>query len=537
MNPVKEHLIYIEADDELSDLFSKIEDSKGKKLRIIVPRRATLLHSLVNIKMLKRRLDKEEKNAIFVSNDETARQLLNNAGLDCEENPEEITPVQKGTTVAVHWWNRWRQKIRTYLTEEEAPKNAKKGKTNKYQFILNRPNSKYLILLVTVSVLLLVLILYLALPSATIYIKPNINLKKSSLNITLADSVMNSNILMQDRVVATFPLETEFEKRITVGSTGQNFIGARSRGTVTLINTSDREWPIIANSRLQTPNGLVYLTDNFVTVPARGSANVSVTARDKDNGGKFIGSRGNIGASRLILPGLSDYNQKLIYGQTEGLNGGTDDMEKFVQKDDLSAARSKIEAELKYYAKNELLKKLNEIESQHGKKYRLLDFDARFINTEVIKDSIVIPQITGQKVGDFEVSGKLRVKGIYYDEEEVRNILLANLQRHLHSGQKLIKVKDDSIVYNDIVFVDEEKKVIKITASLEGIITSDFFNKQNNLAQTLREMVLQKTKKEAENLIANRKEVSEVHISVWPLWTPTLPAIPDNITIKVEDVE
>ena len=54
--PAKD-VIYIDVDDEITTIIDKVRSSQSKILALVLPKRATTLQSIVNMKLLKRSAD------------------------------------------------------------------------------------------------------------------------------------------------------------------------------------------------------------------------------------------------------------------------------------------------------------------------------------------------------------------------------------------------------------------------------------------------------------------------------------------------
>ncbi|QQR54872.1 hypothetical protein IPG41_06880 [Candidatus Peregrinibacteria bacterium] len=75
----------------------------------------------------------------------------------------------------------------------------------------------------------------------------------------------------------------------------------------------------------------------------------------------------------------------------------------------------------------------------------------------------------------------------------------------------------------------------KITAQIQGVeeyeIDADLEGGEE-LAKKIKEHIAGKAIEEAEAYIQNLPEVNQVEIKMWPVWSPTIPTLPDNIKIK-----
>jgi formiminotetrahydrofolate cyclodeaminase len=54
--------IYIEADDEITTVIEKIITAKNKIIAVVLPKRATVFQSVVNMKLLKKAADETKRD-------------------------------------------------------------------------------------------------------------------------------------------------------------------------------------------------------------------------------------------------------------------------------------------------------------------------------------------------------------------------------------------------------------------------------------------------------------------------------------------
>ena len=57
--------IYIDIDDEITGIIDKVQGSKGKVVAFVLPKRAAVFQSIVNMKLLKRAADSGERTGAY----------------------------------------------------------------------------------------------------------------------------------------------------------------------------------------------------------------------------------------------------------------------------------------------------------------------------------------------------------------------------------------------------------------------------------------------------------------------------------------
>jgi len=107
--------IFIDLDDEIIFITEKVAKAQGNDVILIVPDRASLLGSIVNLKLLFSNIAKSKKNVILVTKDDIGQKLARRASFVSVENVGEITD---------QIWNKARDSREKFI--EELEKNKKK---------------------------------------------------------------------------------------------------------------------------------------------------------------------------------------------------------------------------------------------------------------------------------------------------------------------------------------------------------------------------------------------------------------------------
>ncbi|OIO52961.1 hypothetical protein AUJ78_00630 [Candidatus Peregrinibacteria bacterium CG1_02_41_10] len=521
--------ISLDADDSILDIVSKIKQAKGNRLIVQVPYSFTLLENPINLRLLAKKLaDSIGQVAIHSANPKVLRnaQEVGFKTIVVKTKATASVPVATSSRVGK-------------LLFPEKPNNS-----NLIYFGL--VNKRPLLFFALISLVFLMLIVYLAIPGATLYLKPTTQIKTSALNVVLVDVTKETVPAEHPYLVPAYPLQIIFEKEVTMSVSGENFLGASSQGKIVLTNARKDPWTIVKNSRLQTQTGLVFLTQKQVVVPpARlkdgkiesGKLEVEVVAREKDALGQIIGAKGNVEPTIFFFPALSAENQRLIWGESQvAFTGGTTQTEKFVLETDKQNALKKIEQEMKFQAVNELKKAVEKLNQERKARFVLFDkfndcVRSKLLSTDVDK---IVP---GTKQENFTVKGAMEVFGYFFDDQYLVEILARNLREHLAPTEILHRVKNDSLTYNELLKVDLDKGYLKFTSSLRGVISFRFQNEKKDLTKIVQDKVKGMPIQTAENWVNNLREVSSVRIKTWPWWSPNLPALPGNIKVVIEEVE
>lgn len=553
-------IIYIEIDEEINSILDRIKKVKEKDVFLVVPAKSLIFQSILNLKILKTKTEDLSKTLTLVTKYARGKELCKNIDLkvidslqnkdDSQEIKIKINSIDAYRNDSSDEEPRYKDQSKVSITEIIGKVSQKfKTKTdelksdyNFYDFSFSRPNRKGLIAIIFLSVSLFFFISYIALPGATIYILPKSDVIESSLNIELADAIMNQKIFEENPpyMVKTSPIEAVFEKKINFDTLSTVFEGTNAQGKIKLVNIAEQSWTLKTQTRFQTKDGLVFRSKEWVTVPAKKAdqafafAYVNIEADEFDVYKQIIGDRGNIGPTKFIIPGLSAFNQKYVWGESEApLQGGVSKWSKIVQKEDLEAAKKKVEKDILDSAKQDMKTYIEHQNEINRIDLVLLD-NPKYIKKEVLE--IRLPEnLIGQKKNQIEVYIKLKVTALAYDDLKFKQILKSNLYAKSHPDMQVKEVNFDNVGY-DIIDENKTLKIIKISATVNGReeYTVDTSTESGlRFVNKIKSSVLGMSKDDAENYLTNLKEVSQAKISTWPFFSTRLPGLPENIEVKM----
>ena len=561
----KKKILFVQIDEEITSVFGKLEKLPYKEIYLVVPKRAVLLQSVVNLKILKQKLEEIDKTIAIITNDPNGMKLALQAELkvfdqwdlgseltpdqedrdpnsalvkpiaatqnDVEESLPSRLPKKKASIFEVVRDMKHKDKgfsLRSYLSD------MKKNRLENQPIRLSPGKRKWLFSFLLASALVLGVVVYVAFPGATIVIEPTADVVSKGLNITLEPTPDSDD----EKSLKSYSVETELETTISHPATGIENQGSNASGTITVYNVSGGERVLIKETRFQTEEGLVFRLQNEVTVPAGTTGNpgvldVTVVADAVDANGGAVGDRGNIGPSRFFLPGLREDSRDELYGEsTAAMTGGTSQIIARVTEEDLQAAQTKLESELKEIVLADLRKEVLSLGNTNGLNLKLVEDTATLQFGTVDVD---LPyELVGQEMENFEVTGSITLSGVAYDSDALYELLKAQIVAVETPGKQLISVDKDSISMS-VLESNPSSGTYKITAQIQGVeeyeIDTDLEGGAE-LSKRIKEHIAGKTVEEAEAYIQNLPEVTKVEIKVWPVWSPTIPSLPDNIKIK-----
>src|SRR4051794_19842462 len=79
-------VIYLDVDDEITAIIDKVELAKQKIVALVLPKRATMLQSIVNMRLLKRSAAAAGKSVVLITSEHALMPLAGAAGIHVAKN-------------------------------------------------------------------------------------------------------------------------------------------------------------------------------------------------------------------------------------------------------------------------------------------------------------------------------------------------------------------------------------------------------------------------------------------------------------------
>ncbi len=95
-------VIYIDVDDEITSIIDKIENAEQKVVALVLPKRATSLQSIVNMKLLARSAKTADKNPVLITSEAALLPLAGAAGLHVAKNLQSQPEIPDAPAGIIH---------------------------------------------------------------------------------------------------------------------------------------------------------------------------------------------------------------------------------------------------------------------------------------------------------------------------------------------------------------------------------------------------------------------------------------------------
>jgi len=541
-------VIYIDADEEITGMIDKVLASDQKLVALVLPKRATVLQSIVNMKLLKRSATEGKKQLVLITSEASLLPLAGAVGLhvakSLQSKPEIPDAPDKPIADETH--------AVELPGEEEAPADTAKtvgelsGEADETIELDDEPESddspaaeakshgkghkgfkipnfnKFRLLIIAGAAALVALIVFGVLgfmvwPKAEIEVKTDSTAVESSLDVTLK-TAPETTLDVATNVVPAQVQESKKTISQQVAATGQIDKGSKATGDVTLKLTdcSTAQVKVPAGTGL-TASGLTFITTESATLdsvkvgnqckndsfPNFSTATVSVVAQ---NGGEQY----NIPATSYKVLGYSN-----VTGEGTPMTGGTTDIVKVVSQADIDSAKQKIAEQDAAQVKDELKK-------------ALIDKDLFAIESTYATTAPSTKQ--SANVGDHADVVTVTQEVVYSmlgaKRDDLEKVIAADANKQIDSKkQKILEYGLDEATIN-LQNQKPEGTVITLASTVIAGPELDIAN--------IKKQVAGKKASVAQEIIKKNPGVTDVTVKYSPFWVSAIPAKTSKIHITVE---
>ena len=539
-------VIYIDVEDDITTIISKIKASKERIIALVSPRRIGVLQSAVNIRLLARAATSADKRIVLITNDSVLIGLAASAKIPIaktlQSKPEiaeipalkvdDDNDVIDGGKLAVG--DMADSAKRSKKSDEDsvvdnaiADANKKESKgLDSLKKMVKKPKVpdfntfRKKLLLIGGSALLLVVFLVWAIwfaPHATVIISAKTTSMTVSdtvgLNETAATNV-KSNIIKSIKKELTKEVSVEFS------ATGKKNVGEKATGVVVFSNSSSSSVTISAGTILKN-SGLSYTLNSSVTVPGAtlgwscpgykcsGSASGAITA--SEGGAQYNAATGRMSIS------VDDISASL----RSATSGGTDKTATVVTAGDIESAKSKLSEKKIDGLKEQLL-------SSFG--------DSATVITESYVENRSDPSssvaVDGEAIGAVTLKSTITASALAIDKNELKNFVEAKLKEEI-SGKKSQRIYDNGV--NKVAFSQFSRahNVQTVRLTTNGKVGPDI--KEANV----KDQAKGKSYGEVQSAIESIEGVEDVDVKFSPFWVKSVPKDINkiNVEFKIKDVK
>jgi hypothetical protein len=372
-----------------------------------------------------------------------------------------------------------------------------KGKRN-----TNRVYVKIVSVFLVLTVLAIFIVIHFAVSKVTIKIYANLANKTDAVLVEMMPET--SPDITAESFLGKI-ITVEFETELSSPSTIKTVESDKAGGYVTIHNNYSKSQPLVATTRLLTPDNKLYRIQNGVTVPAGG--NVEVWAEADEAGDQFI-----IDATNMIIPGLWEGLHELIYAEAKDGMSLTSLPKYVATQQDLDTTQQKLTIQAETEA-------LNLINASLPEKL-VINKDRLFLKfTELDSTNI------GSTSEEIYLKQAVTAYGLVFSEEDLQNRAQEKFINELTSQEKIVKFLPSDFSYEILeINTETEKAVLDVT--MTAVISTN-----EKMAQIDKEKLIGLDKANIETYLQSIG-VEQTEIKFFPVWLRKVPKIQDHIIIE-----
>ncbi len=571
--PAKD-VIYIDVDDEITTIIDKVRGSQSKILALVLPKRATTLQSVVNMKLLKRSADETSKNLVLITSETGLLPLAANVGMYVAKNlqskpeiphvpaavaelPDDfeesinmddsdaklVKPgLDKSAAVgdlargsmppsslddAINLDNTDKNPIMRNMPPTGAvvggpgPKGDKnapiapKGKKNKKLAIPNFDKFR-LWLIIGGGGLALIIFLWImcfkVMPRATILVKTNSTAVDTNLNITLSTS---SNSLSADGGVV--PAQSQQTQKTLTGqadASGQRNDGQKASGTVSMsAGACSGTVPadVPAGTGI-TASGQTFITQTSASfAPATSHGSCTwQSAKSITVSAQTGGAKGNLDSGTTFAVA----GRSDVKGtSSDPFTGGTDQITKILQQSDIDAAKQKIASQDTGAIKQQLQNQLTNM--------GLYPVPATFTTGT---PNITTSAKAGDEAGNVTVTENLTYTMLGAKQADLKKLIANAVDEQIDAKKQVITDYGLDSAEFTIQNADNGNVAMHVTAVAGPSLKTE----------TLRQQVAGKKLNDTKQIIKSNPGVTDVTVNYSPFWVSSTPSSTSKISITID---
>ena len=533
-------VIYIDVEDDITAIISKVKASKEKIVALVPPKRIGVLQSAVNLRLLARAADQGDKRLVVITSNHALMSLAASANLPVAKNlqskpelaPIAVLDVDDGDDVidgndlpvgdharlpentavdavigasAVSASQLARPPKDGDIAKPRAKSGAKVPNFNTFR--------KKLVLGVVGGVLLIAFLVWAIAfaPRATIVVSAKTSDSSVNAKVTVGDKLTTD--LTKNSIKATKVVKSE-KKTIDFGASGTKNAGEKATGTVVFRNGSPTAVAVPAGTTL-TNDGLNFVTSGSVTVPGAtlsfscqpnnlcpGSATVTVTA--PEGGAKYNAAEGSMSGA----PGGLSANLQ------NPTSGGTDKVVKVVTAEDVQKARDSL-------AEGESKEAQAQLKTQL-KNAKVIDGSYRVDYTDVKST----PDVGGESASGNAVLTATVVYGIYgLSDAELAKYLDAYLKKQLSNAddQRVYENGSEKPAFQDVANNPEGAELTLVATAKVGPQLDENEIKKQSVGRKGGEI---------QESLQSIQGIQSVEVKYFPFWVSSVPGDEKKVNVQ-----
>lgn len=523
--------IYIDVEDEITAVIDKVVNAKRGIVALVLPKRASVFMSVVNMKLLKKAAKRADKNLVLITSDSSVLPIAATTGIHVAKTLTSRPEVPKTTELAT-------KDEAVDLTDTEAApdvtsdeesieidntgRNAEgkpdAGKAKKIRRIMRIPDFSsfrlraFLALTLVVSLIVLWFVGFVVMPTATVTI--NTDTSTITINAPVTLDVDATEADLDGRVLPATRVQVEKLDKLKVPATGQKNVGEKASGIMTLTNCiNDGENKIVPAGTVFSRNNLNFVTTEAVTLPFAVFAGSTCMSDDFGRSRDVSVEAAQPGTEYNVQDGNFSSSISGIRAYGSDMTGGSSEIIKVVSAEDVKNAEEQLKGISKGAALGELKKQLEERDK--------LPLEATI--SEGAPTTINSPAVDAE-AEEVEVTTTITYALLGIDSDDFSALLDNEVKKNVSESDKNIR---DNGKEGAVIKLSNRPDEARTVITIETVATLG----PDIHEAALRASIAGKRRGEIEKEIEAIDGVSSVSVEYSPGWVTTTPKSADKIRI------
>lgn len=560
--------LYIDVDDEITAVIDKVTASKAKVIALVLPKRATVMQSTVNMKLLKRSAEEAGKNIVLITSESSLMPLAGLIGMHVAATPTSKPSVPKAPDAASDEPESVDEPLdivdgtagpepdfdaaaaaatpvgalaakepeSILMPEDDADEDAEEAipaaapvaKPDKKLKVPSFNKFKWGIVAAIAAVILIItgwIFAAVVLPKASVAITTDTSTVTSDLNLTLDTAAKGLDA--DNKIIPAQSQSTSKTYTQDAPATGQQNNGVKASGTIyfALKDCAYDAVTIPTGSGISVA-GNTYITQGTVSLssttkagkcnPAAYQSDWSATVKVVaiTGGTKFNVASGTAATVPASITGASSVSAKV----NQDISGGTDDIVKVLSQADIDAATQKINSQDTSAIATTLTNAL--------KAKGLLAVTSTLLAGD---QQITTSAKAGDKVENVTVTAVTPYTMLGIQQSDLRKLVLANVDSQIDTKKQ--KILDDGIAKAKFTQQNPGSATNAVVAVKVRTTAGPELNPTN-----LKQQVAGLKEGDIKELINSTPGVTDVQVSYSPGWVSKAPKNVQKITIIIDGV-
>lgn len=563
-----DEIIYLEIDEEITSVIDKLKNSQNVSIGLAVPRGATLLQSVVNLRLIAREAKTLNKQISIVTTDKIGRNLAAQVGLPVynsvrEEHPVYVAPQisareqdevieiesqqetrhmvqdieeklaqanQSDSTksvqgvrnrIQVHHFRDdkpvvdWKSGERPILKKDREADKIKASEDREAERKMDRKARKVIWPILIVLFLLIGVGAYLLFPTANV----QVFVKSEDLAKTLPIIFTNS-VTKPDYTQNFFPgvlVQVKKDQSQKFQTTGKKNSGGKAAGSVSFYNGLDSLSHKYAAGSKIVSGGKTFLLKSALVIPGATVQNLKVLPGSAvaDVEAENAGEDYNIKAGKFVIVGLAANQQAAIYGESKtDFKGGFTKTVSIVSKEDYENAKKQLTDALLAGLETEIKNKSEGLS--------IIDKSQVMLEPEITSSTGV-----DQEATEFEMKVGLTKQVMAYNYKDLLDFITLAMAKQVPVDKMVVIASADAIG-----FVIDKQAYDKGELDTTLNVAAKIATKMD--VDKLKNGLLGKSKKSAEQFVLVQPGVERVDFVFNPKWLAKISELSRNVKIEVK---